>query len=550
MPTGKRASMREGPLAALFRKTAEDTGQPGAGVGAAERVEGDQPAPALPAADSRALPAARVPPRQLAEKSEQPLPDEASEEHRVPSLPERTRREERRSASPPERARREEHRPPSPPERARREEHRVPSPQERLRQAFSPDIPDVVLTRSAPPEPEPEPEPDVYAVPERTGQAFAAGRPVGTPVLRVVGVGGAGVNAVNRMVEAEVEGVEFLAINTDLQSLQQSAAHETLHIGDSITRGLGSGSDPELGRQAARSEYDRIKSMLRGSDMVFIAAGAGGGTGTGAAPVVAQIARELGALTVGIVTRPFQFEGSRRKIQAEQGIEALAVEVDTLIVVPNNRLLSVLDRNTSMVEAFRVADDVLRQGVQGICDLVTLPGLINLDFADVRTIMHEAGNALLGIGMGSGERRAIDAAERAVASPLLETSMEGARSILLSITGGRDLSLWEVNESAKAVAEAAHPDANIIFGAMVDERLEDQVWVTVVATGYGNGHPRRRMVRESAGLQPRGAAREPGAIREPSGTLREPPGEPRVSRVRRRESSQADLDVPEFIPRR
>ncbi|MGA2925384.1 MAG: cell division protein FtsZ [Solirubrobacteraceae bacterium] len=364
---------------------------------------------------------------------------------------------------------------------------------------------------------------------------------IGTPVLRVVGVGGAGVNAVNRMVEAEVEGVEFLAINTDLQSLQQSAAHETLHIGDSITRGLGSGSDPELGRQAARSEYDRIKSLLRGSDMVFIAAGAGGGTGTGAAPVVAQIARELGALTVGIVTRPFQFEGSRRKTQAEVGIEALAVEVDTLIVVPNNRLLSVLDRNTSMVEAFRVADDVLRQGVQGICDLVTLPGLINLDFADVRTIMADAGNALLGIGMGAGERRAIDAAERAVASPLLETSMEGARSILLSITGGRDLSLWEVNESAKAVAEAAHPDANIIFGAMVDERLEDQVWVTVVATGYGGGHPRRNSpertgARERSGLE----SRPP---------LREPPGEPRVSRGRRRESSPG-LDVPEFIPRR
>ena len=235
--------------------------------------------------------------------------------------------------------------------------------------------------------------------------------------------------------------------------------------------------------------------------MVFIAAGAGGGTGTGAAPVVAQIARELGALTVGIVTRPFQFEGSRRRAQAEAGIAALADEVDTLIVVPNNRLLTVLERNTSMVEAFRVADDVLRQGVQGISDLVTLPGLINLDFADVRTIMSDAGNALLGIGMGIGERRAIDAAEKAVASPLLETSMEGARSILLSITGGRDLSLWEVNEAAKAVAEAAHPDANIIFGAMLDEKLDDQVWVTVVATGYDNGRQR------APGLQPaRGVA--------------------------------------------
>jgi cell division protein FtsZ len=388
---------------------------------------------------------------------------------------------------------------------------------------------------AAPQEPELPPEPDVYARPH----AADSPRTVG-PVLTVVGVGGAGVNAVNRMVEAQIEGVEFVAINTDLQSLQQSAAHQTLHIGDSVTRGLGSGSNPDLGRQAAREEYDRIKALLRGSDMVFIAAGAGGGTGTGAAPVVAQIARELGALTVGIVTRPFQFEGSRRRAQAEAGIAALADEVDTLIVVPNNRLLTVLERNVSMVEAFRVADDVLRQGVQGISDLVTLPGLINLDFADVRTIMSGAGNALLGIGMGVGERRAIDASGQAVASPLLETSMEGARSILLSITGGRDLSLWEVNEAAKAVAEAAHPDANIIFGAMLDEKLDDQVWVTVVATGYDNGRQRRRDSGERAEPQQR------------SGTegLREPAGEPRVSRMRERRPSSMELDVPEFIPRR
>jgi cell division protein FtsZ len=265
--------------------------------------------------------------------------------------------------------------------------------------------------------------------------------------------------------------------------------------------------------------------------MVFITAGSGGGTGTGAAPVVARIARELDALTVCIVTKPFGFEGSRRMQQAERGVDALAAEVDTLIVVPNNRLLSVLDKNTSMVEAFRVADDVLRQGVQGVSDLITLPGLINLDFADVRTIMSEAGAALLGIGMGTGERRAIDAAEQAVASPLLETSMDGARSILLSITGGRDLSLWEVNEAAKAVSEAAHPEANIIFGAMVDEKLDDQVWVTVVATGYGNG-----------------------SSRPPRRELTEPAGEPRVSRSREpaersRRSSLVDLDVPEFIPR-
>jgi cell division protein FtsZ len=404
----------------------------------------------------------------------------------------------------------------------------IPTPRERLRHAFSSDIPENIL--------DPPSAPDVYARPRAHEPEE---RHTGRPVLRVVGVGGAGVNAVNRMVEAEVEGVEFVAVNTDLQSLQQSSAHVTLHVGAELTRGLGSGSDPELGRRAAMDEQDRIKSILKGSDMVFITAGAGGGTGTGAAPIVARIARELGALTVGIVTKPFGFEGSRRGEQAQQGIGALAGEVDTLIVVPNNRLLTVLDKQTSMVEAFRVADDVLRQGVQGISDLVTLPGLINLDFADVRTIMSEAGNALLGIGMGTGEHRALEAAAQAVASPLLETSVDGARSILLSITGGRDLSLWEVNEAAKAVAEAAHSDANIIFGAMIDEKLTDQVWVTVVATGYGEARarPRRR--------------------------LEEPAGEPRVQRgpgrasatrtarhaATRRSLAVPELDVPEFIPR-
>jgi cell division protein FtsZ len=474
MPTGKRASMREGPLAALFRKTTEDPAT------ARER----------PAEPER-------PPEPDAPPASQPTAEVAQERH-------------------------------------------IPSPQERLRHAFSSDIPESLLERPAPVAP-PVPEPDPYARPGRVADSFAPSAPVGSAVIRVVGVGGAGVNAVNRMVEAEVEGVEFLAINTDLQSLQLSAAHETLHIGDSVTRGLGSGSDPELGRRAAHEEHDRIKAMLRGSDLVFIAAGAGGGTGTGAAPIVAHIARELGALTVGIVTRPFGFEGSRRRDQAEAGIRALAEEVDTLIVVPNGRLLSVLDRNTTMLEAFRVADDVLRQGVQGISDLVTLPGLINLDFADVRTIMSDAGNALLGIGMGTGERRAIDAAEHAVASPLLETSMEGARSILLSITGGSNLSLWEVNEAAKAVAEAAHPDANIIFGAMLDEKLNDEVWVTVVATGYGERRgPRRDPERSGAREEDR-----------PRATFREPGGEPRVSRVRERPLRPAiDLDVPEFIPRR
>jgi cell division protein FtsZ len=390
---------------------------------------------------------------------------------------------------------------------------------------------------------DPEPADDVYALADRGLAGAPAPVYSGKPVLRVVGVGGAGVNAVNRMVEADITGVEFLAINTDLQSLQLSAANETLHIGDGVTRGLGSGADPELGRRAAREEYDRIKAMLRGSDMVFIAAGAGGGTGTGAAPVVAQIARELGALTVGIVTRPFGFEGTRRRDQAEAGVAALADEVDTLIVVPNNRLLAVLERNVSMVEAFRVADDVLRQGVQGISDLVTLPGLINLDFADVRTIMADAGNALLGIGMGTGDRRAIDAAEQAVASPLLETSMDGARSILLSITGSPDISLWEVNEAAKTVSEAASPDANIIFGAMVDDKLEDQVWITVVATGFGD-QPRRRNREDPFSAAPR--LQDP--LQDRAGRRREPE-EPRVTR--NRPSRQAvELDVPEFIPRR
>jgi cell division protein FtsZ len=482
MPTGKRASMREGPLAALFRKTSEDAG------------EEESPPPVK---SQRAASAGRGTSRRSEPK---PAPDPATD---------------------------------------------VPTPRERLRHAFSADIPNNLLDSTSPP----EQDLDVFARPERASSPFApaAGeRFTGKPVIRVVGVGGAGVNAVNRMVEAEIEGVEFLAINTDLQSLQTSAAHDTLHIGAGITRGLGSGSDPELGRLAARDEYDRIKGLLRGSDMVFIAAGAGGGTGTGAAPIVAQIARELGALTVGIVTRPFQFEGTRRREQAEAGIRALGEEVDTLIVVPNNRLLSVLDRNTSIVDAFRVADDVLRQGVQGISDLVTLPGLINLDFADVRTIMSGAGSALLGIGMGTGENRAMEASEKAVASPLLETSMEGARSILLSITAGPDLSLWEVNEAARAVSEAAHPDANIIFGAMVDDKLSDQVWVTVVATGFGGATPRR-------------AGREPAGLGREQARLREPRGEPRISRVRERALSgrltdattvTESLDVPEFIPRR
>jgi cell division protein FtsZ len=415
--------------------------------------------------------------------------------------------------------------------RTNRYEGGVPSPEERLRAVFSQDIPENILERepvAATRQLDREPEPFVPSQPAHPTE----------PVLRVLGVGGAGVNAVNRMIEAQVEGVEFIALNTDVQSLEGSSASTRLHIGSDATRGLGSGSNPDLGRAAALEDYDEIKSHLKGSDMVFIAAGAGGGTGTGAAPVVARIAREVGALTVGIITKPFSFEGARRGEQADRGVEDLAREVDTLIVIPNARLLSVLDKSTSMVDAFRVADDVLRQGVQGISDLITLPGLINLDFADVRTIMSEAGQALLGIGMGSGDRRAMDAVEHAIESPLLETSLEGARSILLSITGGRDLSLWEVNEAAKAVAEAAHPDANIIFGAMVDDKVDDQVWVTVVATGYGDRPVHRARPRD-----------EERGRREGRGIPAD--AEPHVSRARERVTAGtlSDVDVPEFLPR-
>jgi cell division protein FtsZ len=570
MASGKRASMREGPLAALFRRTDED---------APEQATPSTPEASAPAAPTPPAPEAAAAPEAPAEPArvEPPAPSEPQAAQQLPPLseaavPPATPAAQRRRepdplldsgpSAPPEHPRETGY--PHPSLDADREARRAErsasrgSAQDRLRNAFGTELPDDIL---APPVPEPAPAPAARApetAPAPAAPAAPAADPfarsapaydespwgakvAGSPVIRVVGVGGAGVNAVNRMVEAEVQGVEFLAINTDLQSLQQSTADITLHIGPQVTRGLGAGSNPDLGRQAAMEEYDRIKSLMKGSDMVFIAAGSGGGTGTGAAPIVARIAREIGALTVGIVTKPFGFEGSRRAQQGDAGIEALHAEVDTLIVVPNNRLLSVLDKHTSMVDAFRVADDVLRQGVQGVSDLVTLPGIINLDFADVRTIMSEAGAALLGIGMGVGDKRALEAAEQAVSSPLLETSMEGARSILLSITGGRDLSLWEVNEAAKAVAAAAHPDANIIFGAMVDEKLEDQVWVTVVATRYGDA-PKRR----------------------PAQPMEEPAGEPRVERrtpsrdgAPQRERITAsrsgvvnDLDVPEFLPRR
>jgi len=310
-------------------------------------------------------------------------------------------------------------------------------------------------------------------------------------VIRVVGVGGAGLNALDRMMDAGITQVDFIAVNTDIQQLQMSDVPTKIHIGSELTEGLGSGADPEIGRQAAEASYDQLKRALRGSDMVFVTAGEGGGTGSGAAPVVARIARELDALTVGIVTTPFKFEGSRRMRQADEGVETLRGACDTVIVIPNDRLLEVLDRSTSMLDAFRIADDVLRQGVQGICDLITNPGLINLDFADVRTIMKDAGSALMGIGFAEGgsETRAREAAERALRSPLIETELTGARGILLSIAGGADLSLYEVNEAAEVVRAAATDDTNIIFGATIDERLTGQIWITVIATGLGG--PRR-----------------------------------------------------------
>ncbi len=490
----KRASMREGPLSDLFRSTTEDAPMD---PPEAPRYGREDPAEAKKTRDEGAEPAGPV-----SDGPSSPVGED------LPSSPPAG---ETPSADVPL------HQEEAPTLYDQDVEGSTESAPERLKRVFAE---------------EPRPRHEQY-VPEnpRYGREEPAYEPPGSgephqPVIKVVGVGGAGVNAVNRMVDARVPGVEFMAVNTDLQSLQLCVADVTVHIGEEQTRGLGAGADPEVGHRSAFGEQDKIKRLLKGSDMVFVAAGAGGGTGSGAAPVVARLAREVGALTVGIVTKPFSFEGSRRGNQADKGIEELAAEVDTLIVVPNDRLLDVLDQQTSMVEAFKVADDVLRQGVQGISDLVTLPAVINLDFADVRTIMSEAGRALLGIGMAYGDDRAVLAAEKAISSPLLETSMEGARSILLSITGGADLSLVEVSEAAKVVGEAAHPDANIIFGANVDEELSDQIWVTVVATRFdGRTAPRR--------------STEP--------TIRRTKDEPRRGRSGER-GGELGIDVPEFLP--
>lgn len=302
--------------------------------------------------------------------------------------------------------------------------------------------------------------------------------------IKVIGVGGGGNNAVNRMITAGLQGVEFISVNTDGQALLLSQAPYRIQIGEKLTKGLGAGANPDVGEKAAQESRDDIIKALKGADMVFITAGMGGGTGTGAAPVVAECAKEVGALTVGVVTKPFSFEGRRRQSQAERGIAKLKEKVDTLITIPNDRLMQVVDKRTSIVEAFRIADDVLRQGVQGISDLIAVPGLINLDFADVKTVMEETGSALMGIGVASGENRAVAAAEAAVKSPLLETSIEGAKGVLLNITGGANLGLFEVNEAADIIAQAADPEANIIFGAVIDEKYEDEVRVTVIATGF------------------------------------------------------------------
>jgi len=411
----KRASMREGPLAELFRAT------------------------------------------------------EASQRHQV----EREHEEQARAADPLEET--VEHAPPleevpePAPKRQPEPEPEAEQPRPELRPVESPRY-----------ETMPEPAPRLHRAPSAEPGQYLA-------VIRVVGVGGAGLNAVNRMIDAGLSDVEFVAVNTDIQQLALSDAPMKIHIGRELTQGLGSGASIDVGRRAAEEAYDQIKRALRGSDMVFVTAGEGGGTGSGAAPIVARISREVGALTVGIVTLPFHFEGTKRKGQAVQGVDELRANCDTVIVIPNDRLLEVLDRSTSMLDAFRIADDVLRQGVQGITDLITMPGLINLDFADVKTIMKDAGTALMGIGFATGENRAVEAAEKALQSPLIDTELVGASGILLSIAGGDDLSLYEVNEAAEVVRRGSREDTNIIFGATIDERLTGQVWVTVVATGLDGG---------------------------------------------------------------
>ena len=452
----KRASMREGPLADLFRATDKAEKEKDAQA-EPETQEINQAAPEAPEAFDNVQ---RLPQR---------LPDSEPE---VEPLPEREPEPDVLEVAPPEAVPLE-----LPPE----VDESVEPPAE-LREV---DRPAVAFA-------EPPLSPASAATDLDAASAYLA-------VIRVIGVGGAGMNALERMMEAGISQVDFIALNTDVQQLQSSQAPVQIHIGQSITQGLGSGSDPDVGREAAEESYDQIRQALRGSDMVFVTAGEGGGTGSGAAPVVARIARELGALTVGIVTTPFGFEGSRRRQQSDEGVEELRSVCDTLIVIPNDRLLEVLDRDVAMVEAFRIADDVLRQGVQGICDLITMPGLINLDFADVRTVMTDAGAALMGIGFATGENRAQEAAARALGSPLIDTEITGAKGILLSVAGGEDLTLFEVNEASEVIRQAATADTNIIFGATVDPALEGQLWITVIATGLPGQGGRRTRRSDSGG---------------------------------------------------
>jgi cell division protein FtsZ len=492
----KRASMREGPLAELFRAT-------GAAKQGDAAASGDPAADPPPAEDEQTL---LIPPEPA--RAEEPAL-EATVEHVYDF--------EEADAEP-----NGDDEPAPPPAAAAPEPEPAPEP--------AADVVELAprRERSAPSAPPAEPPAAPYVppasrflqpMPESAARLELAPRAETASylaVIRVVGVGGAGLNAVNRMMDAGIAQVDFVAVNTDAQQLGLSDAPVKLHIGEELTHGLGSGAEPDTGRRAAEASADQIKRTLRGSDMVFVTAGEGGGTGTGAAPVVARLAREAGALTVGIVTTPFTFEGTRRRQAADRGVEALRAECDTLIVIPNDRLLDVLERSTSMLDAFKVADDVLRQGVQGICDLITLPGLINLDFADVRTIMADGGSALMGIGYSESEDdRAREAAERALRSPLIDAEIVGARGILLSVAGGEDLTLLEVNDAAEVVRRAATDDTNIIFGATVDERLNGQVWVTVVATGLG-GSRRRPAVSFAAAGAPAGRSSSAGDSELPS----------------------------------
>ncbi len=375
--------------------------------------------------------------------------------------------------------------------------------------------------------------------------------------IKVVGVGGGGGNAVNRMIEEGLGGVEFIAINTDAQALLLSKAKTRVRIGDKLTRGLGAGGNPEVGRKAAEESSDELYEVLRGADMVFITGGMGGGTGTGAAPVVAQVAKELGALTIGVVTRPFTFEGSRRIQVAEAGIEALKTQVDTLIVIPNDRLLQIVDKKASLQDAFGLADDVLRQGIQGISELITVPGLINLDFADVRTIMSEGGAALMAVGRASGEDRARKAAEEAISSSLLDVTIDGARGILFNVTGGPDMSLFEVNEAAAIIKETAHPDVNLIFGAVIDENMGDEIRITVIATGFEQTRVAQRRVASKPKVTPRPAPRTapqpttPQPEQQPTDSV---PTQPTPRKTEEEFTSRVydtdDLDIPAFLRRR